>query len=287
MFIFASVLLGLVSMIAFGLANVFSKPLAKTYGSAQLLFERGFAVVVILGLVSIPTMHNLLYGWAALGALALGMAGYLPVLAFTKGVKESPLGVVTPIAGTAALITVLLSVLLLGVQINSAQWAAIVVVVAANIAVSVDIKNWRSSRVLHKGSGVPYAIIASLGWGVFFFALVPLADTLGPWLAAFLTELGVVVAAGLHILVAKAPIRFRDALAPSVVGNGVMICVGTLAYTIGVRYCNVPIVATLSNSTAIISTALGVILYQEHVKRIDRIAGTIMIVGIAALTFGG
>lgn len=287
MLIVVSVLLGLVAMVAYGLANVSSRPLAKTYGSAQLLYLRGFAVAVVLGLISVPSVHSLSHGWAVFGALVLGMAGYLPVLAFTKGVRESPLGVVTPIAGTAALITVVLSVLFLDVQISAAQWAAIAVVVVANIAVSVDINNWRSSKVLHKSSGVPYALAASLGWGVFFFALVPLANTLGPWLAAFLTEVGVTVAAGLHIWKAKMHVRIKDALAPSVAGNGLLICVGTLAYTIGVRYYNVPIIVTLSNSTAIVSTVLGVLLFHEHLEHSDRIAGAFMMAGIAALTLLG
>lgn len=285
MFLFASVMLGLISMLAFGLANVFSKPLSRKYGPAQLLYLRGFTVVIVLALAASPSIGNLSHIWAVLGALGLGMAGYLPVLAFTKGVKESPLGVVAPIAGTAALITVVLSVMFLGVQISAVQWIAIGLVIVANITISVDVKNWRSSKVFRKGSGVPYALAASLGWGLFFFLLVPLTDALGPWLAALLTELGVVIAAGLHIRLKKMPVRIRDAFVPSVASNGLLICAGILAFTVGVRYFSVPIVATLSNSTALVSTVLGVTLFHEHLSKSDRIAGAIMIAGIAALTF--
>jgi drug/metabolite transporter (DMT)-like permease len=284
MTIVLSILAGLLAMTMYGLANAFSKPLSQKFGSAQMLFLRGFTIIIILAVASATSYHYLQNWMVALAAVGLGVAGYLPVLAFTHGIKESPLGVIAPIAGTAPLITVLLSSAFLSVNLHPAQWVAIVVVVLANIAVSVDLKNWRQSKSLQKSTGIPYALVAAAGWGLFFFLLVPFSRALGPWLAALLVEVGVTVAAGLHIVFSGQKVDLGGILSPKVMLNGALVCTGTVAFTVGVNYFNVGIVAALSNSTALITTLLGVYLFGEALHRKERLAGAVMVLGVAALS---
>jgi drug/metabolite transporter (DMT)-like permease len=279
-----SILFGLVSMVAYGLANAFSKPLSQKLGAAQTLFLRGFSISLILAIAAIPSFHYFSHWTVALAAVGLGIVGYLPVLAFTHGIKETPLGIMAPIAGTSPLITVILSFVFLSVFLKPAQWVAIVLVVAANIAISVDLRNWRQSNFLHKSSGIPFALAAALGWGLFYFFLVPVSKTIGPWLAALLVEVGVTIAAGLHVKLSGQKTSLRKALQPQIIWNGVLICLGTVVFTVGVRYYNVGIVAALSNSTALVSTILGVCLFHERIHAKERIAAAVMIIGIAALT---
>lgn len=284
MTILFSVLLGLLSMVAYGLANAFSKPLSQKLGSPQVLYLRGFTISAILAVASVTSYHHLSNWPVALAALGLGIAGYLPVLAFTHSIKESPLGIIAPIAGTSPLITVLLSVLFLGVGLQTGQWLAVALVVVANVAVSVDLKNWRQSKVMQLSSGIPYALFASIGWGLFFFFLIPTTNALGPWLAALLVEIGVTLAAGIHIAAAAQPVSHKDIFLPRLVMNGALICVGTVAFTVGVNYFNIGIVAALSNSTALVTTLLGVFWFHERLHKKERIASAMMIIGIAAMS---
>ena len=279
-----SILFGLISMVSFGLANAYSKPLSQKLGPAQMLFLREFAILPVLLAVSIPSFHYLQHWQVAVAAVLLGVAGYLPVLAFTHAVKESPLGIVAPIAGTSPLVLVLLSVLFLNTTISQLQWLAVALVILANIIVSVDPKNWRQSRLLQKSSGIPFALFAALGWGLFFVFLVPVSRTLGPWLAALLPECGVALAAGLHVFLSKQPIHLADGFKPLVLVNGLCICGGVLGFTIGVRYFNAAIVGVLGNSTALISTLLGMYLFKESLHLKERIAAVVMILGIAAIS---
>src|SRR5579872_2953628 len=152
MVLFLSICIGLIAMLAYSLSNITLKPLAQKLGVAQILFLRGISISLILGLLSIPSYHFLLHGSAVIETLLLGVAGYLPVLAFTKGVKNSPVGIVAPIAGTSPLITVVLSFLFLGVAIRPLQWLAIFLVVVANVVVSIDLKNWRQSKLFQVSS---------------------------------------------------------------------------------------------------------------------------------------
>jgi len=201
------------------------------------------------------------------------------------GLKISRIGIVSPISGTAPLVTVLLSFFLLSTAIHPVQWLAIIVIIGANIVMSVDLKNWRHSNALQISSGIPFAFMAALGWGAFFFFLVYATNWLGPWLSAFLVEAGVTLAAGVHLLSSNKRIHFKEISSRSIIGNSVLLSLGTVAYTIGVLHFNVGIVATLSNSTAIVSAFAATYIFHEHLTKKEKLAASTMILGILALTF--
>ncbi|MGH7867918.1 MAG: EamA family transporter, partial [Candidatus Dormibacteraceae bacterium] len=185
--IIISVLFGLISMLGYGFANAYSKPLSQELGAAHLIFYRGLTISVVLGMAAIPNYPYLFHHWVAVAlAMALGIAGYIPVLAFTHGIRRSRLSVVAPIAATAPLVTVFLSFAFLKVAIGQIEWLAIALVVLANVLVSVEFTNWRESNLFQLSSGVPFALVAAAGWGLFYFFLVPSTRALGPWMAAFL-----------------------------------------------------------------------------------------------------
>ncbi|MDB5175230.1 MAG: putative rane protein [Candidatus Saccharibacteria bacterium] len=282
--ILISIALGLLSMVAYALANVYSKPLSQRLGAPQTLFLRGITIAVLLAIPSMANASKLGDAKVVLATIALGIVGYLPVLAFTHAIRESRIGIVAPIAGTSPLVTVLLSFIFLGVLLSGGQWVALVVIVLANIVVSIDFKNLRNSDVISKASGIPYALIAALGWGVFFFALVYAARALSAWQAAWLCEVGVTIAAGAHLFITKQKILFKEASNKLVMFNGALISVGTVAYTIGAKNYNVGIVAALSNSTALLALILGFLLYKERFSRREVAALLTMVVGVVILT---
>lgn len=280
MTIFLSVLIGLASMLAYSLANVVSQPLVRKSGSAQVLYLRGLVISVILGLIVIPQYHHFHDTRHVLLALLLGIGGYIPVLAFMQGLRVSKVGIVAPIGATSALLTVVLAFLVLHTPLGAIQWAAIVMVIAANVAVSVNPKDLRSSNIMQLESGILFALIAAAGWGLFYFFLIYPTRVLGPWVSAFLVELGVTIAAGLHILVTRQKLEHRDILKVPMSGSGICIVIGTVAYTIGVFSYNVGIVAVLSNSTALASALLAAYFFKEKLTRFEKIIAGIMILGV-------
>lgn len=238
----------------------------------------------VLAGVSLFDYHYSGHWIVLVAAVVLGIIGYLPVLAFTQAVKESPIGIIAPIAGAAPLVTIVLSVLFLNVTLHLGQWLAVIMVVIASIAISVDPMNWRQSSLFKVSSGIPFAVAAALGWGMFFFLLAFLTKSVSPLLVAFLTEAGVMIAAGLHIKLSAQKVTVKRAMQSSVIFNGILLCVGTVAFTLGVKYYNVGIVAALSGSTALVSSLVGVYMFREHLKLKERIAAGVMIASVAALT---
>ena len=267
-------------MAAYSLANVYSQPLVRKLGSPQVLYLRGLVISLALAIVAIPQYHHFHDVSQVLLALALGTAGYIPVLAFMYGLKVSRVGIVAPIAATSALFTVVLAFAILHTSLTAVQWAAIVLVIAANIAISVDLRDVRSSNIMRLESGIFYSLIAALGWGLFYFLLIYPTKSLGPWISAFLVELGVTIAAGLHILVSRQRVRHKNVFSKTMVGSSLGIIIGTVAYTIGVYSYNIGIVAVLSNSTALLSTLLAAYLFKEKLSRFEKMIAAIMIAGV-------
>ena len=280
MTIFLSVLFGLASMLAYSFANVISQPLARKSGSAQVLYLRGLVISLILAVICIPQYHRFHDVSHVLFALALGIGGYIPVLAFTQGLRVSRVGIVAPIGATSALLTVVLAFFILDSPLNALQWTAIAMVVAANVAISVNPKDLRKSNVMQLESGILFALIAAAGWGLFYFFLIYPTRALGPWVSAFLVELGVTIAAGLHILLGRQDVRHRDALSLGMSGTGICIVIGTVAYTVGVFSYDIGIVAVLSNSTALASALLAAYFFKEKLTRLEKITAGIMIAGV-------
>jgi len=253
-------------------------------GPSQIIFLRSLISVIILSVICIFTYKSLGSWQVILSAFALGLVGYLPVLAFTHGIKESPLGIIAPIAGSAPLITVILSFLFLGLALDVPQWVAIILIIVANIAVSVDVRNWRQSNFLKLSSGIPFALIAAFGWGIYSFILIPISQELGPWQSALLAELGVTIAAGLHIKLSSKKFNMHYIMNTKVIVNALLVFVGVVSFTVGVSNFNVGIVAALSGSTALVSMLIGMRHFGERLKLKDRVSALVMILSVAALS---
>lgn len=280
MIIFWSVVFGLVSMLAYSLANVYSQPLVRKLGSAQVLYLRGLIVCVALAVPAALNYQHFDNLPQICLALVLGIAGYVPVLAFMHGLRVSRVGIVAPIAATSALVTVILAAIIFHVSLDGVQWLAIVMVVAANVAISVDPHDLRNSNVMQLESGVLYALIAAAGWGIFYLVLIYPTRELGPWVSAFLVEVGVTAAAGLHLLSTKQKVTHGSLLTWTVTGSGLGVAVATAAYTIGVYSYNVGIVAVLSNSTALASAVLAAYILKERLSRFEKVVAAFMIIGV-------
>jgi uncharacterized membrane protein len=109
-------------MFGYGLGNVYAQPLAKRLGTVRSMFARGIVLCLLIGGTAIPSLLHPLDWSAVLAAFAMGVAGYLPLLAFTHGIKNGRLSVIAPIAGSSPFVTVLLSVLFLGAHLHLVQW---------------------------------------------------------------------------------------------------------------------------------------------------------------------
>lgn len=282
--IFFSLSIGLGIMFAYGLSSPLSKPLVKRYGPPQAAYLRGLTVAfaaLITAIPFIPGIHN----WHMLpAAVALGIFGYFPLLSFFTALKKSPVGLVTPIAETSLLVIVLLSFSLLHLQIRPLQWLAIGLLIGASLTISLHPKHL-SKRSAKLYAGIPFAVMTSLGWGVYFFLLVPIAKELGPWVTTAVTETSLLLTATAYLRLKNRLPKFRHALSKDAVVPGLLIFSGSLLFSIGSKYANPEIFIPPSQSTAVVATVAGMLLYRERLRTRERLATAVMCFGVLLLSF--
>lgn len=276
-----SVLLGVISMFGFGLSSVFVKPLIEKYGALKSVAIREMYIVGLCLLLALPFLFAP-HDWLMflLGIVA-GMLGYLPLAAFFKAIEKSPIGLVAPITGAAPFVSLLLSLVLLNTTITALQWVAIIMILIANVLISLSVRDSHNKNWL---SGLPYAFVAMAGWGVYFFFLIPISRSLGPWLTPLATEGGVLIASLLALVFTKqfpktSALGDRRALLPAL-----CIFVGTATYALASTTALPGIFSPLAQSSGIVTVVVGALLLKERLGWKQRAITAVMLVGVILLS---
>lgn len=277
----SSILLGLISMLGYGLSTVFSKTIIQKYGAAKSVAIREIYIVGFCLILALPFLHSVQNWQMFLVGILAGAVGYLPLLAFFKAIEHSPIGIVSPITSTAPIVSVVLSLIFLGTPVSVLQWVAISIIVIANILISLSVNNsgnnnWRA--------GIPYALFAMVGWGVYFFLLIPIARNLGPWTTPLATEGGVLISSMLFLLVTKQLPKARQIADPKVIFPAVCIFVGVVTYALACMFALPSIFSSLSQSSGIVAVVLGAVLLKERLGLRKRILTVVMIAGVVLLS---
>ena len=271
---------GFLAMLAYGTANGLSQVPSKELGARTTIFLRGVIMTLFFGILlffSSPRYDTS----GILIALAIAALGYIPLYLFYKAVQKGKIGVVAPVADSAVVFTVLYSVLWYGEQFSLGQGIALVLIVLGLIFLSLNVQEWRRSELFSLKSGVPYAIVCSLLWGVVYFLLKIPTVTLGPVLTTLLLEGGVTVVAGVHMVALREKItRPTRRLWWYVAALGVAVGVGSLCYTLGLEAAPVSVVAPITFSAPLLSVLYGRIVFSERLRNLQYLGILSVVAGI-------
>jgi len=180
---------GIAAMLGFGIGNVAAAKSSRAIGVRSTMLFRGILMVILLSLALPLTKNNWQWGWA-LGTLLLGVLGYFSLMMYYKGLETGKMGVVSPIASCSSFLTVLLAIIFLGSKFTLLMTAGVAAIITGIILLTINLQDIRSSDLLSKGSGVPYALLTFVGWGVLFFLFTYPVRAIGPGLTALMLEIG-------------------------------------------------------------------------------------------------
>ena len=280
---------GLLSMVGYGLSNALSQPLTQKIGSSKTLFLRNLVIVPILLAVFLlfPLPPNYALTFVAI-AFAIGILGFVPTLAFYKAIKIGKVGIIAPVASSSVIFTVLLSLLFFGEPLSILQASSIALIIAGVLLISVNPKDWKNLLRGGMPSGVLFALVASVLWGVVFFLLKIPVNVIGPILTSLLLEFGVLAASGACLVLGKSGFKLPDRgafiLVFAVAATG---AAGTLFFSLGVQISAVSIVAALSMSSPLVATLYSRFFYKEKLARLQWLAVALIVGGIVLLELLG
>jgi len=225
------VFFGLASALGFGVADLFGAVSTRRLGVPRTVLIIQALSTALLSLLLLTPLPGSLS--ASSGILAtIGAAGLLcsvSYFSFFRGLQLGPVAIVSPVFASYAAITVLLAIVLEGVHVSTLAGAAIAAIVAGVILASA--RGATSANIPSSWGGIPFALVATVGWGVASYLLGRSAQEAGWYfplwglrVVEFLVALGVI-----------GFLRVTERLPPVTLGGSVLLaCASGLADNIGV-----------------------------------------------------
>jgi len=281
------IIFGFLSMLGYGLANAITKVPATKLGSRKAIFFRGIVVSAILLIILIFYLPEINFSPAyIIIALGISVLGYAALVFLYTALKLGKIGIVTPIAGSAVLYTVLFSIIFFKETLTRIQVFSILLIIIGVIFISTNFRDLRNSHLFKISSGIPFAFATSILWGLVYFLFKIPVNILGPILTSFLIEFGVTVLSGIHLKLSKIDFKFSNKkMLVYVLFLGIFVAAGTLFYNLGIKFSDVSIIAAISFSNPLIATLYGKFVFKERLRMIQYGAIMLIMAGIVMISY--
>jgi len=280
------ILFGLVAMLGYGISNSMTQVPVKAMGSKRTIFFRNATASVLLGLATLFFLsETTISAEYVLIALGIAFLGYLPQLAYFRALKAGKVGVVSPIASSSVVFTVIFSLIFFNEVLRAWQIAAIAAIVAGIFLISANPRDWKNTNLLNISSGVPYALAAGVLWGLVYFLLKIPVSALGPMLSGFILEFGGMIFCGINLKLSKVSFGIPDsATLKRIIIIGLLGGMGTMFFNLGIQMYEVSIVAAITFSWPMLAAIYAKYAYKEEMSILQWAAVILILAGIITLS---
>lgn len=240
---------------------------------------------VILPFALLDTSRLFLQPWAVLEGILLGVVNAVATLSLYKGFEVGRLSVVSPIASSYPLVSIILAVSFLGESLTKERLLGIGLVIVGIILVCIQASREDFSKQLTHGAA--YAIVFMILCGLVFFSLKPVSNALGVYLPVLLMRwVGALVLAA-TFLVRKPSGTSQLNVLPSIFAVAVLDTFANVVYNVGVSIGTVSIVSTIGGLFSAVTVVLACIFLKERLTP-HQIVGLLAIAGgVSILGFFG
>jgi drug/metabolite transporter (DMT)-like permease len=281
------ILLGLAAALCWGLSSLVGSRGARALGTTRNL---AFAVVGGLVVVAPPaavTAPRHLPPASTFLWLAVAACGSLSGLwAMLNAYRLGALSVVSPIVACQGVTIAVLGVLA-GDSLRASTATLLAIASGGVVLVTRGVADAAASRrPATPPRAIASAIGAAVGFGIGLFGAARAGETFG----AFVPGLGVRLL-GLAVLTVPALVASRGRLPPRTslryaLANGVLDVGGQLCFVGSALTGSVAVAGVLSSQGAAIGAALGVLLLDERLARIQALGFALILAAVTALAAG-
>jgi len=216
--------------------------------------------------------------------LVAGFIGVMAYLAFYKGLQIGKVSVVSPIAASWSVITVILSLFFLKEKLTNIQFIGISLAIVGAVLVSFKSHDLLKLRIKNIAVGVKYALIALFGWGFFMFFIGIMVDKLGWFFPMFFIKIAMVFYLLSYSGLSKQDIKFPKNVYFFIVLIGVLEVIAFLSYGVGINYEYNSIVAPIGAAFPMVTIILARIFLKEKLEIIQKIGVISVLVGLVLLS---
>lgn len=217
-----------------------------------------------------------------LAALGAGVAGAVGLACLYRGMAIEAMGVVAPISAASPLVPLGFDVAQ-GTPPSPAQLVGIGLALAG-IALVAREPGWGGRRA---SAGVGLAVVAALGFGLFFVGLDVAADESVPW-ATFAARAAAVAAVAIAVATRPAQVRLSAIrpLLPAVVGVGLFDTGANVLLATATTHGLVSVVALLGSLYPVTTILLARLLLHERLATIRRVGAGAALAGATLVAAG-
>jgi drug/metabolite transporter (DMT)-like permease len=278
----AALALSLASSLSWGISDFLGGFTSRRmHVLAVVLLSQVFGLIFAVALLPFLGDHGLSAGQMLIAA-AGGAAGGIGLIAFYSGMATGSISVVSPIAGLGVVVPVGVG-LARGDDPAALQLAGVLIAICAVLLVGYEESSAGAGPSLKP---VVLALIAALGFGLFFVGVDLVADKDAAWTIAAVRAGGVGVALG-------AVIANRPSFAMPTRGTwGVIAVIGLFdvganaLYAVATTKGLLPVVATGGSVYPAVTVLLAYVFVGERLAPIRRIGVALALLGILMIAAG-
>jgi drug/metabolite transporter (DMT)-like permease len=214
------------------------------------------------------------------------IAGFLNVISyisFYKGLQVGKLSLISPISSCWVLVTVLLSIFLLNEPMDLQSGIGIMLCMSGILLTSFNLKDLILSKFINVYSGVNFAIMAALSWGILFILLDVLNSPLGwfvPILAIRMISFFMISA---YFLGTRKSLSIESSILPRISLIAILDAFAYISYSFAISLTYTAVIAPISALFPLITLVLARIFLKERLGIAQKIGIGLAILGVFLL----
>jgi len=214
-------------------------------------------------------------------AVLAGLAGAMGLAALYRGLAVGAMGIVAPISAASPIVPLSVDAAL-GVVPATAQWLGVALVLAGIVTLSREPRN--GGQRIAAGAGL--AVVAAVGFGLFFVGLDAGADESAPWAVVAARSASVTFAVAAAVFITRTSLRPPRALLPALVAIGVFDTGANVLVAYALTKGAAGIVAVLSALYPVVTVVLARVVLEEQLSSSRRVGGVVALGGAALVAAG-
>jgi drug/metabolite transporter (DMT)-like permease len=286
------VALALATSLLWGLADFGGGLLARRIPALTVVVVSQALAAVVLGVVVLATGAWEEAGGRLWYAVAAGLIGPVALLCFYRALALGPMGVVSPLVGTAVAVPVGVA-LVMGERPGTVQYAGILVACAGVVLAGGP--QARGAAQVQRRTMV-YTLVAAFGFGAVLALIAESATSLtGLFLALFVQRVCNVLAGGVALCAAARrgspvlPEGGRDVVVaslPSLAFVGLADVVANGTYALAARIGPVTVAAVLASLYPVVTALAALGVLRERLRAVQAAGAGLAVAGTLLLASG-
>jgi uncharacterized membrane protein len=138
---------------------------------------------------------------------------------------------------------------------------------------------------LEISSGIPFALIAAIGWGIWMVLIKFPVSELGPYLTSFIIEGGALVIAFLTLKRSNEELKVSDKkVFLYIIPISILMTIWSISYYQGIKISDISVIVAISSASPFVVTLFGKIFYKEELAFKQYLAIALIISGIILIS---